>query len=391
MGGRSVGYMAHLLPGQRRIAEDDHRRQMEALWGLPAGTIYPHAGYDAVRLFDALESGDVRALWVVGTNPAASMPNLPKVRRALRAADLVVVQDAYHPTETAGFAHVLLPAAVNLEQAGTFCNSERRVTLMQPAAKPPGDARPDWWWPRHVAAAMGFTRGMAFESAADIFAEFAAATAGRPDDQSGLSHELLARDGPQQWPYPAGGTAHAWRYADGVFPTPSGRARFFARPQGDPDEAPSPQFPLLLTTGRLPNQWHTRTKTGLVDALNKGDPAPFLSIHPADAEALQIRGGQRVQIRSRRGTAVSVARVDLSVTPGVVFLPIHWNDLWGDAASPNEATSDAHDAISKQPSLKYCPVAVAPADVPAPDDAAARGAVTPPVATRPEPVGVAAG
>jgi anaerobic selenocysteine-containing dehydrogenase len=364
MGGRSVGYMAHLLPGQRRIADPEHRRQMEQLWGLTEGTIYPHAGYDAVRLFDALESGDVRAIWIVGTNPAASMPNLPKVRRALEKAELVVVQDAYHPTETAGFAHVLLPAAVNLEQAGTFCNSERRVTLMQPAAKPPGDAQPDWWWPRHVAAEMGFTRGMWFASAAEIFDEFAATTAGRPDDQSGLSHDLLARDGPQQWPYPAGGTAQAWRYTDGVFPTPSGKARFFARPQGDPDESPSPEFPLLLTTGRVPNQWHTRTKTGLVDALNKGNPAPFLSIHPTDAESLKIRSGQRVKVRSRRGTAVSVAKVDLTVTPGVVFMPIHWNELWGEAASPNEATSDAHDAISKQPSLKYCPVAVSAIDVP---------------------------
>ena len=378
MGGRSVGYMAHLLPGQRRIADDGHRAEMERLWGVPPGTIYPHAGYDAVRLFDALESGDVRALWVVGTNPAASMPNLPKVRRALRAAELVIVQDAYHPTETADFAHVLLPAAVNLEQAGTFCNSERRVTLMHPAAAPPGDAQPDWWWPRQVAAAMGLSRGVAFETAADVFAEFAATTAGRPDDQSGLSHELLARDGPQQWPYPAGGTAHAWRYADHVFPTPSGRARFLARPQGDPDEGPSAEFPLLLTTGRLPNQWHTRTKTGLVDALNKGDPAPSLSIHPADAAALGLRGGQRVTVRSRRGTAVSVARLDLTVAPGVVFLPIHWNQLWAGAASPNEATSDAHDAISKQPSLKYCPVAVAAADVPdAPADAAAARAVEP--------------
>ena len=318
---------------------------------------------------------------MVGTNPAASMPNLPKVRRALERADLVIVQDAYHPTETAGFAHVLLPAAVNLEQAGTFCNSERRVTLMQPAAKPPGDAQPDWWWPRHVAAAMGFARGMGFASAADIFAEFAATTAGRPDDQSGMSHDLLDRDGPQQWPYPAGGTGHAWRYADHVFPTPSGRARFFARPQGDPDESPSPEFPLLLTTGRVPNQWHTRTKTGLVDVLNKGDPEPFLSIHPTDAQALHIRSGQRVKVRSRRGTAASVARVDLTVTPGVVFLPIHWNQLWGEAASPNEATSDAHDAISKQPSLKYCPVAVAAADVETPPAATASAAAIEPAAT----------
>jgi anaerobic selenocysteine-containing dehydrogenase len=362
MGGRSVGYMAHQLPGQRRVADPEHRRQVEQLWGLPDGTIYPHAGYDAVRLFDALDSGDVRAIWIVGTNPAASMPNLPKIRRALNRAELVILQDAYNPTETAAHAHVLLPAAVNVEQAGTFCNSERRVTLMEPAARPPGDAQPDWWWPCRVAAAMGLSRGMAFTSAAEIFDQFAATTAGRPDDHSGLSHDLLRRNGPQQWPYPPGGPGQAWRYTDHVFPTPSGRARFFAHPQGEPDEFPSTEFPLLLTTGRVPNQWHTRTKTGLVAALVKGNPEPFLSIHPTDAEALRLRSGQRVKVASRRGTAVSVAHVDLTVPPGVVFLPIHWNQLWGDAASPNEATSEASDAISKQPSLKYCAVAVTAAD-----------------------------
>jgi anaerobic selenocysteine-containing dehydrogenase len=356
MGGRSVGYMAHQLPGQRRVADPEHRRQVEQLWGLPDGTIYPHAGYDAVRLFDALDSGDVRAIWIVGTNPAASMPNLPKIRRALNRAELVILQDAYNPTETAAHAHVLLPAAVNVEQAGTFCNSERRVTLMEPAARPPGDAQPDWWWPCRVAAAMGLSRGMAFTSAAEIFDQFAATTAGRPDDHSGLSHDLLRRNGPP------GGYGQAWRYTDHVFPTPSGRARFFAHPQGEPDEFPSTEFPLLLTTGRVPNQWHTRTKTGLVAALVKGNPEPFLSIHPTDAEALRLRSGQRVKVASRRGTAVSVAHVDLTVPPGVVFLPIHWNQLWGDAASPNEATSDAADAISKQPSLKYCAVAVTAAD-----------------------------
>src|SRR5665213_129897 len=162
MGGRDVGYMSHLLPGQRQIANPDHRRQIETLWGLRPGTIYPHAGYDAVRMFSALERGEIKAIWIVGSNPAASMPNLPRVRRALANAELVIVQDAYYPTETTAYADVLFPASVNLEQAGTFCNSERRVSLMEAVVPPPGDARPDWWWCKQVAETMELRSGVWF-------------------------------------------------------------------------------------------------------------------------------------------------------------------------------------------------------------------------------------
>ncbi len=358
MGGRDVGYMSHLLPGQRQIANADHRRQMEQLWGLSAGTIQPQAGHDAVRMFDALERGQIKALWVVATNPAASMPNLPRVRAALRKAELVIVQDAYYPTETTRFADILFPAAVNLEQSGTFCNSERRVSLMEPVVPPPGDAMPDWWWAKQVANNMGFNAGLGFTSAEQIFDEFARVTAGRPDDQSALTHALLRRNGPQQWPYPALGASAARRYEDGAFPTPDGRARFFARPYSPPDESPEECFPLILTTGRVADQWHTRTKTGLVPQLNKIDPAPFVEMHPDDAAAIGLRNGQRVEIRSRRGHATSALRIDATVPVGTVFMPMHWNDLWAKWASPNEATTDAADPLSHQPALKCCAVAI---------------------------------
>lgn len=191
MGGRDVGYMSHLLPGQRKITDDVHRASMEQFWQLPPGSIHPQAGYDAVAMFDALHRGEIKAIWIVGTNPAGSMPNLKHIRCALEMAELVIVQDAYTPTETTGFADVILPAAVHLEQSGTFCNSERRVTLMEQAIAPPGDAKPDWWWAKQIAAKMGFTHGMLFDSSADIFDEFAASIAGRPNDQSGLSHAVL--------------------------------------------------------------------------------------------------------------------------------------------------------------------------------------------------------
>jgi anaerobic selenocysteine-containing dehydrogenase len=358
MGGRDVGYMAHLLPGQRQIANDGHRRQMETLWGLQPGTIHPHAGYDALAMFDALERGELKAIWIVGTNPAASMPNLPRVRAALERAELVIAQDAYDPTETNAFADVLLPAAVNLEQCGTFCNSERRLTLFEQAASPPGDARPDWWWPLQVAEAMGFRAGMRFATAADVFDEFARVTAGRPDDQSALSHAVLRAKGPQQWPYPALGHSAARRYEDGHFPTPSGRARFFARPWAAPDETPDDRLPLVLTTGRLAGQWHTRTKTGLVKELTKLDPAPYVRMNPADALRLNLHDGQFIEVESRRGLANGVLRTDGTTPAGTIFMPMHWNDQWAHRASPNEATTDAADPISRQPALKACAVAV---------------------------------
>ena len=358
MGGRDVGYMSHLLPGQRQIANDQHRRDMELLWGLPAANIHPHPGYDAVSMFDAMDRGELKAVWIVGTNPAASMPNLRRVRAALERTELVVVQDAYDPTETNAFADVLLPAAVNFEQCGTFCNSERRVTLMEQVVEPPGDARPDWWWPRQVAASMGFKNGVRFETAADVFDEFARITAGRPDDQSALSHPMLRAKGPQQWPCPALGHSQARRYEDWEFPTPSGRARFFARPWIAPEETPDDRFPFVLTTGRLASHWHTRTKTGLVEELNKLDPAPYVRMNPVDAAECDLHDGQFVQVESQRGSASGVLRLDGSTPAGTVFMSIHWNDLWACRASPNEVTTDAVDVISHQPALKGCAVHV---------------------------------
>jgi anaerobic selenocysteine-containing dehydrogenase len=355
--------MSHTLPGQRFIADPEDRAQMERFWGLPPGRIWHEPGYDAVRMFKALGSGEVRAIWIIGTNPAASMPNLPEVRAALQRAELVIVQDAYYPTETTHFAHVVLPAAVNFEQTGVFCNSERRVTLMEQVVPPPGEAKPDWWWIQAVARAMGFEQFARHNSAADIFDEFARGTAGRPNDQSALHHELLRQKGPQHWPCPALGSPSERRYADGSFPTPSGKARFWARAHELAAEHTDADFPLVLTTGRVKSQWHTRTKTALVHQLNAHESAPYISINSADARTLALHDSQPVCVQSRRGSATSVLRVSRDVPPGVAFMPIHWNELFAPEASPNEATTDARDPLSKQPSLKACAIRILPLPV----------------------------
>jgi anaerobic selenocysteine-containing dehydrogenase len=362
MGGRDCGYMSHTLPGQRLISRESDRSEMEQFWNLRPGHLRAEPGHDAVKMFEALDRGEIKAIWIIGTNPAASMPNLPRIRDALRKAELVIVQDAYYPTETTSFAHVILPAAVNFEQTGVFCNSERRVTLMEQVVPPPGEAKPDWWWIQAVAQRMGFTSGMRFTSSAEIFDEFARSTAGRANDQSALHHELLRYQGPQHWPYPAGGKASERRFCNGEFATPSGKARFWARRSEVAGERTSSTFPMVLTTGRIVSQWHTRTKTGLVKQFNGRNARPYVSLHPIDATALSVTHGSSVIIESSRGQARSTIQIDPAISPGVAFMPIHWNDLFAPAASPNEATSDDCDPISKQPALKCCAVRIVPID-----------------------------
>ena len=185
MGGRETGGLAHLLPGYRKVVRSDHRAEVEAHWGLPAGTIAAKPGLPATDLFEALEDGRVKAVWIVGTNPAVSMPDASRAREALRRAELVIAQDAYHPTETTALAHVVLPAAQWPEKAGTMVNSERRITLMRAAIDPPGEARADWQIFAAAASRMGFD-GFKWSTAEEVYDEFAALTAGRPCDQAGV-------------------------------------------------------------------------------------------------------------------------------------------------------------------------------------------------------------
>ena len=360
MGGRDVGYMSHSLPGYRSVEDPQHRLEMERLWKIPAGTINPQAGHDAVKLFDAMEAGEVKALWIIGSNPAASMPNLPKIRRALKRCPCVIVQDVYFPTETTNYAHYILPGALNMEQCGTFCNSERRVSLMEQVIDPPGEAQADWKWIRDVAVAAGHQSFARYKDASHIFDEFARCTGGSPNDQSGLDHGLLREQGPQQWPFPVFGRPQARRYLNHQFATSNGRAKFFVREPVKPDDASSAEYPLLLTTGRIANHWHTRTKTEWVEQFSRDDPSPYAVMHPADARVFGITDGQRVQIASRLGTALTTIRLDPSISPGVVFMPMHWADRFAPLASPNEAASDQTDPISKQPSLKCTAIRVSP-------------------------------
>ncbi len=361
MGGREVGGMAQLLPGYRRVDQPAHRAAVARLWGCPPERISARPGLTAVEMFEALARGTLKAVWIICTNPAVSMPDLDLVERALRYAQLVVVQDSYHPTDTTRFADVLLPAAQWPEKTGVMTNSERRISLVPRLLAPPGEALPDWEIGALLARHMGFSQAFPFAAAEEVFEEYKTLTAGTPIDIAGVSYARL-REKPLQWPCPAPdhpGTARL--YTNFQFNHDGGRARFNATVHRDPAELPDVHFPLILTTGRVRNQWHTMTRTGRVAALMKAAPEPYLEIHAEDAAEAGVTDGGFVEVRSRRGVFIAQARVTAEVPRGVCFAPFHWGRAAGEFKAANNVTQRALDPTSKQPELKFCAVNVIPA------------------------------
>ena len=379
MGGREMGYMGPGLPGQRSVLSAEDRAFVETQWGIEPGTIRSDVGPGTIDMFEQLADGDIKACWIICTNPVATVANRKTVITGLEAAELVITQDAYRATATNHYADIMLPATLWAESDAVMVNSERNLTLLQQSIPPVGGARPDWQLICQVAAHMGFGEHFYYESSEQVFDEirrFANPKTGY--DLRGASYERL-RQTPLQWPCPPDddNDRHPIRYLnDGVsqdlhvdddghrprlaFPTPSRRAAFFARPHMDARELPDDDFPLVLNTGRLQHQWHTMTKTGKVDKLNKLDSGPFVELHPVDAVALDIVGGQPVELTSRRGRAVLPAVVTDRVRPGNCFVPFHWNDEHGEYLTINALTNDAVDPDSLQPEFKVCAVSLRP-------------------------------
>jgi sulfite reductase (NADPH) flavoprotein alpha-component len=357
MGGREVGYLAGQLPGYRDVTNARHREEIARLWNVPVERIQPQPGLDAVRMFEALEAGRVKAIWIAGTNPLATMPDTDRTRRALERARLVVVQDCYHPTETSALAHVLLPAAMSLEIEGTMTNSERCIGLVQPCLPPPGDARPDWEIAARFAAALGYPEPFAFAGASDVFEEHKQCCADVYSLQmNGVTYDRLKLHA-LQWPCPTPTSRGvARRYRNKVFPTPTGRARFHPVDCLPPAESLSPDFPLALNTGRVAGHWHTRTKTGHVPKLNKLNPSPFVAAHPIDAETLGLAEGDRVRLTSSRGTMRTTLKFDTGIRRGTLFMPFHWGQSHDVGGCVNAVTHSANDPISRQPELKFSAV-----------------------------------
>ncbi|WP_328388733.1 bifunctional nitrate reductase/sulfite reductase flavoprotein subunit alpha [Nocardia sp. NBC_00416] len=375
MGGREMGYMGPGLPGQRSVLSPADRTFVETAWELPPGTLRTESGPGTIEMFRELSAGAIKAAWIICTNPVATVANRKTVIAGLEAADLVIAQDAYTETATNTYADILLPAALWAESDAAMVNSERTVTLLRGSIEPAGEARPDWQLIAQVATAMGFP-GFDFGSSAEVFDElrrFANPATGY--DLSGMSYEQL-REGPMQWPCPdPARRRNPIRYVnDGVsqprftddagrsprlaFPTPSRRAVFWPRPHMLPAEMPDDDYPFLLDTGRLQHQWHSMTKTGRIDKLDKLNGEPFVEIHPDDARALGLAPGDELEIASRRGRAVLPVRISDRVRPGDCFAPFHWNDEQGEYLTINAVTNDAVDPDSLQPEFKACAVAL---------------------------------
>ncbi|PVD09078.1 bifunctional nitrate reductase/sulfite reductase flavoprotein subunit alpha [Streptomyces sp. CS147] len=385
MGGREMGYMGPGLPGQRSVLSDEDRAFTEELWGVPPGTLRADgSGSGTVDMFRRMAEGEIKACWIICTNPVASVANRRTVIEGLEAAEFVVTQDVFADTETNAYADVVLPAALWAESEGVMINSERTLTLSRRATDPPGEAWPDWRIIAEVACALGYEDAFGYTSAEEIFAEITRAWNPRTGyDLRGVTYERL-RETPVQWPSAdaEGPARNPVRYlndgvsqeltvrADGTvprlaFPLPGGRAVFHARPHLPPAEMPDEDFPFVLNTGRLQHQWHTLTKTAKITKLNRLDPAPFVEIHPDDAGALGLAEGDGVEVASRRGRAVLPARITDRVAAGECFAPFHWNDLFGEYLGVNAVTNDAVDPISFQPELKVCAVRLAKVAAPA--------------------------
>ena len=353
MGGREVGGMANLLSGHRDLASKKDREEIAALWGVRSVPERP--GKTAVELFDALGK-DVRMVWIACTNPAQSMPDVTAVRRALSKAEFVVVQDAWLDAETCDYADVLLPAATWAEKEGTVTNSERRISRVRAAVPAPGEARPDWTIAVEFARRLGGGKLFPYENSEDVFNEHRETTRGRDLDITGLSYAILEERGPQQWPFINKGRERL--YEDGVFPTPSGRARFVAAEYVPPAEAPDADFPLRLTTGRLRDQWHTMTRTGLVAKLFGHSPQPEICLHPMDMKDLGLVEGDFARVASRRGAAIFKARAGDDLRRGDAFVAMHWGSRFTGGTGANALTLSAFDPFSKQPELKHAAVRV---------------------------------
>jgi anaerobic selenocysteine-containing dehydrogenase len=360
MGTREAGF-ASSMPGYRKFENAAHRSELAALWRVPVDRIPTARGLAYPDIIEAALDRRVRALWIIGTNPIVSFPNLGVIKQALETVEFLVVQDGFHPTPTTELAHLVLPAAIWGEKEGTYTNSERRVSKVNRAVEPPGEARPDFNIFMDVASELGCRDELfpGWTSPEDAFTEWKRISAGRLCDYSGMTYQAIAAAGGLQWPHPAGSEEPAATrrlYADGRFQTEDGRARLIPTTWELFPEPPTTEYPFVLNTGRTVEHWHTRTKTGRVAILEHLSPRPWLEMNPRDGRALRLKPAQRVDVVSRRGLIRNLElRLTETVGPGQVFVPFHWPE-----ANANQATQSAYDPVSREPNYKQCAVRVEP-------------------------------
>ncbi len=360
MGGREVGGLSNLLPAHRNLADENHRNEVEKFWQIPLGTIQAKPGLTATEMFDELNSGKLKAIWILCTNPLISLPDVRKAEEGLKKAKFVVVQDISNKVETLKYADVVLPAAAWAEKEGTMTNAGRYISHLSKVLEAPGEALPDAEIICRFAKKMGYA-GFEFEDSSAIYDEHAALTEGTNIDISGLNYAILKDKRAVQWPYPkhekSFGTARL--FEDHQFYTADKKANILSFDDQNQSELLTPEHPLILTTGRIRDQWHTRSKTGKVNKLNQHIGESFLEIHPADAEKRNIKDNDVVEMTSLRGNVRLKAKLSTDIKPGVVFMPMHWGKiLKSDLNRANNVTNNLVDPLSKEPDFKFSAVEV---------------------------------
>ena len=384
MGGREVGGLANQLAAHMDFSDAADVERVARFWHVPkAGNSHPTFGWakltpsriartpglKAVEMFQAIASGKIKAVWIMGTNPAVSMPDADRVRAALLDCDLVVVSDCVRHTDTTACADILLPASGWGEKDGTVTNSERRISRQRSLLATAGEARPDWWIITQVAQRMGFADAFPYTRQAQIFREHARLsgfenTGKRAFDISALAelddaqYDALQ---PVQWPVNSQAPRGTPRLlADGHFYTPSGKARMLAVVPRLPAVAADESFPLVLNTGRSRDQWHTMTRTGKVPRLNAHEAEPSVQVHPSDAHGHRLQHGGLARLTSRNGAMLARVQVGEDQRPGSVFVPMHWNDACARSARVDALAAPITDPVSGQPESKHTPVRVEP-------------------------------
>jgi assimilatory nitrate reductase catalytic subunit len=365
MGGREVGGLANQLAAHMEIANPEHRDRVQRFWQSP--TMAATEGLKAVDLFRAIGDGRVKAVWIMATNPAVSLPDSHSVRAALQRCELVVVSDCVHHTDTNQYAHVLLPAQSWGEKEGTVTNSERCISRQRTFLPTLGDARPDWWIVNEVARRMGFAAHFNYQNSGDVWREHAALSAfennGERDfNLAGLAQlDARAYDElqPIQWPVTEVNRGTPRLFGDGRFYTPDRKARFIAVGERRPAHPVSAEYPLVLNSGRVRDHWHTLTRTGKSPRLSGHIVEPYAELHPQDATAAGVQDGGLVKVSSVWGAAIVRARVSADQRPGSLFIPMHWNQQFSSLASVDCLINPATDPVSGQPEFKHTPVAIA--------------------------------
>jgi len=367
MGGREVGGLANQLAAHMELENKEHRHLVQQHWQSPH--IASKAGYKAVDLFEAILDDKVKALWIIGTNPAVSMPNNNRVKEALSHCEFLVVQDCMQNTDTADLAHVLLPASTWGERNGMVTNSERCISRQRAFREPPGEAMADWQIMSKFAQTIGHHDAFNYASSREIFNEYAALS-GKENNGTrdfdisacaNLDDKAYESFVPSQWPITFKNPVGTPRlFEDGHFFTPSGKAQMIPITPRAAVNPTSDKYPLILNTGRIRDQWHTMTRTGKSPTLSTHFSEAFVQLNPKDAQKYNILEGGLVSIRSIWGDVTVRAIMTQDIPVGMVFSPMHWNDQYASNALVDSVVNPACDPISGQPEFKHTPVSITP-------------------------------